>query len=38
VTELFRIENLHARPTEPAGGPDILKGVDLVVAPGEVHA
>jgi Fe-S cluster assembly ATP-binding protein len=38
VTELFRIENLHARPAEPADGPEILRGVDLVVQPGEVHA
>jgi Fe-S cluster assembly ATP-binding protein len=34
-SELFRIEGLHAR---PAGGSDILRGVDLVVHPGEVHA
>jgi Fe-S cluster assembly ATP-binding protein len=36
--ELLRIEDLRARPTEPAGSPDILRGVDLVVRPGEVHA
>jgi Fe-S cluster assembly ATP-binding protein len=36
---LFRIEDLHARPAVE-GGPaaEILKGVDLEVAPGEVHA
>jgi Fe-S cluster assembly ATP-binding protein len=38
MTELFRIEGLRARPTEPEGAADILKGVDLVVNPGEVHA
>jgi Fe-S cluster assembly ATP-binding protein len=36
--ELFRIEGLRARPTEPEDAPEILKGVDLVVRPGEVHA
>ena len=34
--ELFRVEDLHARPTEATA--DLLKGVDLVVRPGEVHA
>jgi Fe-S cluster assembly ATP-binding protein len=34
--ELFRIEGLTARPAEAA--VDILHGVDLSVAPGEVHA
>jgi Fe-S cluster assembly ATP-binding protein len=34
--ELFRIEGLKARPAEAAA--DILHGVDLMVAPGEVHA
>jgi Fe-S cluster assembly ATP-binding protein len=43
VTELFRIDDLHARPTtEAAGGdgpaPDILKGLSLSVQAGEVHA
>jgi Fe-S cluster assembly ATP-binding protein len=36
VTELLRIDGLCARPA--AGGDDILRGVDLVVAPGEIHA
>src|SRR5260221_5546354 len=31
---LLEIKNLHAR----AGGEEILKGIDLVVRPGEVHA
>jgi Fe-S cluster assembly ATP-binding protein len=35
VTARLRIEDLHAR---PVGGEEILRGVDLVVAPGEVHA
>jgi Fe-S cluster assembly ATP-binding protein len=34
MTELLRIENLHAS----ADGVEILKGVDLVVERGEVHA
>ena len=34
--ELFRVEDLHARPTEATA--DLLKGVDLAVRPGEVHA
>jgi Fe-S cluster assembly ATP-binding protein len=41
VTELFRIEALHARPaTEDGDTPpaDILRGIDLSVAAGEVHA
>jgi Fe-S cluster assembly ATP-binding protein len=40
VTELFRIENLHARPTEHLGDGDaeILRGLSLTVAAGEVHA
>jgi Fe-S cluster assembly ATP-binding protein len=33
---LFEIENLHARPVE--GTDDILRGVDLTVRAGEVHA
>jgi len=35
---LFRIEGLRARAADPPGGPDILRGVDLTVQPGEVHA
>jgi Fe-S cluster assembly ATP-binding protein len=44
VAELFRIEDLHARPAAPVGevggrpGPEILQGIDLVVQPGEIHA
>jgi len=41
VSDLFRIENLHARPVadDDADSPsEILRGVDLVIAPGEVHA
>jgi Fe-S cluster assembly ATP-binding protein len=44
VTELFRIEDLHARPAAPVGevggrpGREILQGIDLVVQPGEIHA
>ena len=34
---LFRVDNLHARPAE-GGHDEILRGLDLVVAPGEVHA
>jgi Fe-S cluster assembly ATP-binding protein len=37
-TELLRIEGLHARPADPPEGREILRGVDLVVQPGEVHA
>jgi Fe-S cluster assembly ATP-binding protein len=33
---ILEIENLHARVT--ASGADILKGIDLRIAPGEVHA
>jgi Fe-S cluster assembly ATP-binding protein len=35
-TELFRIEGLAAKPVESPG--EILRGIDLVVGPGEVHA
>ena len=35
---LFQIEGLRARPVGVAGAPDILQGVDLTVAAGEVHA
>jgi Fe-S cluster assembly ATP-binding protein len=47
VTELFRVEGLHARPAADQSGAaaqaeqapsEILRGIDLVVAPGEVHA
>ncbi len=34
---LFRVENLHARPAESDHG-EILRGIDLVVEPGEIHA
>jgi len=35
---LFEIQGLRARPAGEPGAPEILKGVDLVVQPGEVHA
>jgi Fe-S cluster assembly ATP-binding protein len=35
---LFAIEGLRARPISVPGAPEILKGIDLVVRPGEVHA
>ena len=35
---LFQIEGLRARPAGVADAPDILQGVDLTVAAGEVHA
>jgi Fe-S cluster assembly ATP-binding protein len=41
VSELFRVDALWAVPAEPADGgaaDPILRGVDLVVGPGEVHA
>ncbi|MDO8362217.1 MAG: Fe-S cluster assembly ATPase SufC [Actinomycetota bacterium] len=39
VSELFRIDNLHARPISDEGqAPDILRGLSLAVAEGEVHA
>ncbi len=37
MAELFRIEGLRARPVE-GDGTEILRGVDLTVAPGEIHA
>jgi Fe-S cluster assembly ATP-binding protein len=41
ITPLFRVDDLHVRPADPlaqmAPG-EILKGLDLVVLPGEVHA
>jgi len=38
MAELFRVEGLRARAVDPPGSPEILRGVDLVVGPGEVHA
>jgi Fe-S cluster assembly ATP-binding protein len=41
MSELFRVEGLHARPTVEQGAApadEILKGIDLTVMPGEVHA
>ncbi len=39
AAELFRIEDLHVRPAEAEPGvPDILRGLELVVQAGEVHA
>ncbi|HEY5663494.1 MAG TPA: Fe-S cluster assembly ATPase SufC [Ilumatobacter sp.] len=41
MTELFRVTGLHARPaTEQGAAPadEILKGLDLIVEAGEVHA
>src|SRR5436190_691195 len=35
---LFEIRDLHARPTGVPGAPEILKGIDLTVQAGEVHA
>jgi Fe-S cluster assembly ATP-binding protein len=35
---LLQIENLHARPVGVEGATDILRGVDLTIGPGEVHA
>jgi Fe-S cluster assembly ATP-binding protein len=35
---LFQIEDLHARPTGVPDAPEILRGIDLVVQAGEVHA
>jgi Fe-S cluster assembly ATP-binding protein len=37
MTPLLEIKNLHARVAAP-GGRDILKGVDLTINKGEVHA
>ena len=39
--ELFRVDGLHARPAVEQGAPpsdEILRGLDLVVRAGEVHA
>ena len=38
MSELFRIDGLRARVSEPPGASEILRGIDLVVQPGEVHA
>jgi Fe-S cluster assembly ATP-binding protein len=40
ATPLFRVDDLHARPTEVAEGAptEILKGLSLTVGAGEVHA
>ena len=41
VTELFRIDNLHARPVADEGdpiSPSILRGLSLTVNEGEIHA
>jgi Fe-S cluster assembly ATP-binding protein len=39
TSDLFRIEDLHAKPAESAeGDAEILRGLDLVVGVGEVHA
>ena len=36
MTELFRVENLHAKPTE--GDAEILRGLSITVNEGQVHA
>jgi Fe-S cluster assembly ATP-binding protein len=39
VSELFRIDDLHARPADASNEvPDILRGLDLTVGEGEIHA
>ncbi|MFZ6005169.1 MAG: Fe-S cluster assembly ATPase SufC [Actinomycetota bacterium] len=38
ATPLFQVEGLRARPAGVPGAPEILRGVDLVVQAGEVHA
>ena len=36
VTELFRVDNLHAKPVE--GDAEILRGLSLTINEGEIHA
>jgi Fe-S cluster assembly ATP-binding protein len=38
ATPLFEIDDLHVEVVDGQGSGEILKGVDLVVQPGEVHA
>ena len=38
VVPLFEIHGLRARPLSVPDAPEILKGIDLTVLPGEVHA
>ena len=41
MSELFRVDGLHARPTAEQGAApheEILRGLDLVVEEGEIHA
>jgi Fe-S cluster assembly ATP-binding protein len=38
TTPLFEIDDLHVAVDDDGAGPEILKGVDLVVRPGEIHA
>ncbi|MGH9139106.1 MAG: Fe-S cluster assembly ATPase SufC [Acidimicrobiales bacterium] len=37
-TPLFELEDLHVRVVEAPDGPEILRGVDLTVGAGELHA
>jgi Fe-S cluster assembly ATP-binding protein len=37
-TPLFQIEDLHVHPAGPDGGAEILRGVDLTIGAGEIHA
>ena len=38
ATPLFEIDDLHVDVDDGQGGGEILKGIDLAVGPGEVHA